>query len=72
MALHHAQSSLGAESELGPSSPDKARLVASEQEQRDLLQAIKSAKEAQETEFKVVKGVMEEVTDQEIDELRAR
>lgn len=38
----------------------------------DLHEALKSAKEAQEKEFEAIKEVMEEVTDQEIEELRAR
>ena len=42
------------------------------QEHRDLLEALGSAKLAQEKEFEAVKEVMEEVTDQEIEELRAR
>lgn len=49
-----------------------AEVQCSHQEQRDLFESLKSAKEAQEKEFEAVKEVMEEVTDQEIEELRAR
>lgn len=42
------------------------------QEQMELVEALQTSKDAQEKEFAMLRGVMEEVADQEIEELRAR
>lgn len=42
------------------------------QEEQDSQEALQLAKEAQEKEFEILRALMEDTTDQEIEELRAK
>ena len=59
---------------LRPPAPSQAQHtgVWAVQEEQDDQEALQLAKEAQEKEFEILRTLMEEATDQEIEELRAK
>jgi hypothetical protein len=55
-----------------PSKSSTSLLNSTTQEEQDNQEALQLAKEAQEREFNILRTLMEESTDQEIEELRAK
>jgi hypothetical protein len=55
-----------------PSKSSTSLLNSTTQEEPDNQEALQLAKEAQEREFNILRTLMEESTDQEIEELRAK